>query len=183
MAPFSHCLTGESKGGLLNVLLSNCEVSQAFDPKVNTAHPTANTFTAIWDTGATNSVITQNVVDRCGLHPITMTMVTGVHGAEMAEVYLISLKLPNNVDFVPLRVTGGKFIGGDVLIGMDIINQGDFAVSNYSGLTVFTFRHPSEARIDFVQEAKHKAQQSFQHGGKKHKRPKRHKTYGKNKHR
>ena len=37
-------------------------------------------------------------------------------------------------------------------IGMDIISQGDFAVSNFNGTTVFTFRPPSKATIDFVKE-------------------------------
>lgn len=33
---------------------------------------------------------------------------------------------------------------------MDIINQGDFVVSNYQGKTVFSFRMPSESVMDFV---------------------------------
>ena len=38
----------------------------------------------------------------------------------------------------------------DVLIGMDIINLGDFAVSNVEGSTCFTFRMPSLEEFDFV---------------------------------
>ena len=37
-----------------------------------------------------------------------------------------------------------------MLIGMDIINQGDCVVSNYQGKTVFSFRMPSESVMDFV---------------------------------
>lgn len=37
-----------------------------------------------------------------------------------------------------------------MLIGMDIINKGDFAVSNYQNKTVFSFRMPSESLMDFV---------------------------------
>ena len=40
--------------------------------------------------------------------------------------------------------------GIGVLIGMDIITSGDFSVSNYNGKTVFTFRTPSQERIDYV---------------------------------
>jgi hypothetical protein len=40
--------------------------------------------------------------------------------------------------------------GCDMLIGMDVINLGDFAVTNYNGRTMFSFRMPSADRIDFV---------------------------------
>ena len=36
-----------------------------------------------------------------------------------------------------------------VLIGMDIINLGDFAVTNKNGRTAFSFRTPSIEYIDF----------------------------------
>ena len=45
---------------------------------------------------------------------------------------------------------GNQGIG--VLIGMDIIGKGDFAVSNYDGKTVFTFRTPSIKLTDYVQQ-------------------------------
>jgi hypothetical protein len=37
----------------------------------------------------------------------------------------------------------------DVLIGMDIISRGDFALTHKEGKTVFSFRYPSLATIDF----------------------------------
>ena len=43
---------------------------------------------------------------------------------------------------------GNQGIG--MLIGMDIITKGDFAVSNYNGKTMFTFRMPSESTLNFV---------------------------------
>ncbi len=42
--------------------------------------------------------------------------------------------------------------GLGVLIGMDIIGLGDFAISNHGGKTVFTFRAPSSKVIDFITE-------------------------------
>ena len=44
--------------------------------------------------------------------------------------------------------------GIDLLIGMDIISMGDFAVSNHAGKLVFTFRVPSIKTTDYVAEAK-----------------------------
>jgi hypothetical protein len=38
----------------------------------------------------------------------------------------------------------------EMLIGMDVIGLGDFAVTNHRGVTVCTFRVPSIERMDFV---------------------------------
>ena len=174
-----------SKGGLLNVLTNKCHVSQAFDPSDQTtaAAPTPVEFEAIWDTGATGSVITQPVVDACNLQPITMVRVHGVHGEDMAEVYLVNIYLPNHVAFMNMHVTKGKLPGNAcLLIGMDIINQGDFAVTNLGGLTKFSFRFPSQTHIDFVAEHNRQLQkEQFTHGGFHRDRKKKPKTFGKNK--
>ncbi|MBI2623199.1 MAG: hypothetical protein HYW65_01315 [Candidatus Liptonbacteria bacterium] len=41
-----------------------------------------------------------------------------------------------------------------LLIGMDIISMGDFAVTHADGKTTLSFRVPSMTEIDFVLEAK-----------------------------
>lgn len=114
--------------------------------------PAAHTFTALWDTGATVSVISQQVVDACGLKPIAPVEVHGVHGPSMTSAYLVNLWLPSNVLFPGLLVTLGVLKDADVLIGMDIITKGDFAVTNFEGRTTFTFRMPSLGVIDFVKD-------------------------------
>lgn len=111
---------------------------------------TTSDFQAIWDTGATGTVITQSVADTCGLQPIGRTKVHTVGGEKESLVYLASVFLPNNIGITPITVTVGE-LGGDcdVLIGMDIISKGDFAVTNKDGKTLFSFRMPSTERIDF----------------------------------
>ena len=111
-------------------------------------------FSAIWDTGATNSVITQAVVDACGLIATGMAEVHHVDGSSQVETYLVNIGLPNNVGYPGVRVTKGDLPDGDdVLIGMDIITTGDFAVTNVNGTTVLSFRFPSIEHIDFVKES------------------------------
>ena len=39
-----------------------------------------------------------------------------------------------------------------MLIGMDIISKGDFAITHPGGHTKFSFRVPSQADIDFAVE-------------------------------
>jgi predicted aspartyl protease len=180
--PNSSSFTVRSSGGVLRVLQTPCELAPAFDPTVGPI-PQFHSFQAIWDTGATNSVITQAVVDRCGLQPIGMTQVQGVNSSVPSEVYLVTIGLLNQVKVQSVRVTKGTLAGAvDVLIGMDVITIGDFVVTNLNGTTVFSFCVPSHRCIDFVEEhnAQIKAQprpgfrgymQPQQPGGKK---PRRH---------
>lgn len=110
-------------------------------------------YWAIWDTGATNTAVTPRVVGECGLIPIGQTKIVGVHGEELSNVYLIDVCLPNGVVVPEITVSEVPGLTGevdDVLLGMDIIGLGDFAVSNYRGKTSFTFRMPSQEEIDFT---------------------------------
>jgi len=183
MDPNSRSFTTTAIGGLLNALKNQCGISQAFDPAAGGAQLPITQFDAIWDTGATNCVITQSVIDACGLVPIGMAQVHGVHAASVEEVFLVSIYLPNGVVFPGVRVTRGRFPGADILIGMDIISQGDFAVTNKGGITKFSFRVPSETHIDFVEQHHQQMMRAqFTHGGSKKDRKKRHKRHGRDKH-
>lgn len=110
---------------------------------------------AVWDTGATGTVITKNVADALGLKPIGVTEVNHAAGSSMMNEYLINVSLPNGVIFQGVRVTEGVLAGIDVLIGMDIIASGDFAVThcNEEGGTTMSFCVPSSEEIDFVPRA------------------------------
>jgi|ERR1017187_2141874 hypothetical protein len=144
---WDHSLTAIS-GGIARVLITPVKVGSAFDPKSST--PALKDFTGIWDTGATGTVITQRVIDECGLKPISMAKAHSASGEYITEVYLVCILLPNGVGFSNRRVTRGTFSGGDMLIGMDIITKGDFVITNFQGRTCFTFRIPSCERIDFT---------------------------------
>lgn len=140
----------------LAVLVTDAHICEAFDPQTTPSPPASalKKYRAIWDTGATNTVITQNVVDECGLKPIGMLKVHTASGESTTLAYLIGIILPNSVGFNNVRVSLGSIAGGaDILIGMDIINTGDFAVTNKDGKTAFSFRVPSVECIDFVQQA------------------------------
>lgn len=82
-----------------------------------------------------------------------MTRVQTADGEVDAELYLVNVALPNQVGFMHLQVTKAKLgANADVLIGMDIISQGDFAVTNKGGNTIFSYRFPSAVHIDFVKD-------------------------------
>lgn len=114
------------------------------------SHPAIETFEAIWDTGATNSVITQKVIDACSLVATGVAEVHGVNSTSLSDTYLVNIVLPNKFIVSGARVTKGDLPDAEILIGMDVINQGDFAVTNHGGKTIFSFRMPSQEHIDFV---------------------------------
>jgi len=153
--PPPHSFTSRYNG-LVNVLKTQAHVSQDIDPKAfppqfkDPADCGAKEFTAVWDTGATNSVITQVVIDQCALKPIGIAQTHTASGTYLTETYYVNLFLPNKVFLTHLKVSRGDLTGTDILIGMDIIGQGDFAVTNHNGKTVLTFRMPSILEMDFV---------------------------------
>ena len=134
----------------VNPLTTAVTVSIGFDPKTTKSFPAPKQFVAIWDTGATNSVITKKVVRACGLKPIGMTQGAHAGGVSNRGVFLVNIGLPSRRGFAHVRVTEGDMVGdADVLIGMDIIGEGDFAVTHKDGKTTFSFRVPSIKTIDF----------------------------------
>lgn len=148
----SHSLTVQHNGRAV-VLTSDIQVSEAWDPASGTTPPAFHKFLAIWDTGASNTVITQNVANALGLSPTGKVLTSTANGNRLADTYLVNVRLPNAVGFPGVRVTEGTLSGGaDVLIGMDIIGMGDFSVTCADGRTCMSFRMPSIKRIDYVEE-------------------------------
>ena len=150
--PVSHSFTIEHNGRA-SVIQTKVHITEAFDPN-NHPHPSFKEYIAIWDTGATNTVITKKVAVDCGLLPISMCRVETAGGAIDSSVFLVNLRLPQGVGVQHLRVTEAILNGAaDVLIGMDIIGMGDFAITNKDGKTVCSYRIPSIECIDFVKQA------------------------------
>lgn len=119
-------------------------------------------YAVIWDTGATNSGVTKKVVDELGLKPTGLVEVRHADGRSTVNTYLVAIALPNGVAFNEVRVSEVKLIAEEnlseenqaqLLIGMDIIGAGDFAVTNVDGITALSFQIPSSERIDFVPRA------------------------------
>ena len=135
-----------------NILYSDIGLSEAFSPESGGKQPNVIGFHGIWDTGATCSGITSKVVCKLNLQPIDQQSVSTAKGEHIANVYLINIYLPNRVAFSGVPVTDVSMTDADLLIGMDIINDGDFAATNFEGKTCMSFQNPSSRKIDFVKE-------------------------------
>ena len=109
-------------------------------------------FAGLWDTGASVSAITRRVVEELGLAPVDYIEMYHAQGKTFANVYTVSFQLADGMTIPPLRVIECKLREWDMLIGMDVIGHGDFAISNFNGKTMFGFRAPSKADVDFENE-------------------------------
>lgn len=147
-----RALTIKSSGGRLNIL--RCEVRVATPSVATGLARQVLPFQAIWDTGATASVITPKVAADLNLAATGKARVTTVNGPRDSNVFLVDIELPNGVRVENLQVTDGDINGADVLVGMDIIGMGDFSVTNTGGATTMSFRLPSIKEIDYVEQAK-----------------------------
>jgi hypothetical protein len=138
--------------GISNQLVSKVKIASAIEPDGNDNFEFSDEFKfdALWDTGAMCSLITPHVAKRLGLISLGKQLMRTPSGETQTEVYYINVLLPNNCSIHRVKALEGIPAGFDMLIGMDIIGLGDFAVSNYAGKTMFSFRIPSACEIDFT---------------------------------
>ena len=92
-------------------------------------------------------------MDALGLVPIGTSEISGVSsGVEFKRTFLIHVGLPTGDVITNVLVSEFDGEDYDLIIGMDIIQNGDFAVTNANDITAFSFRIPSKEEIDFEGE-------------------------------
>lgn len=104
------------------------------------------------DTGSVDSGITETVVNKLNVVPIKGKEYHTANGKIVAPRYNISLTLQNNVVFSDIQASlfTNNGDGFDFLIGMDIISQGNLAVTNSNGVKLISFEYPTHGTIDFT---------------------------------
>lgn len=143
--PSFLALTIKSSAGLSRVLACQIEI---FEPSTKQKV----SVNAIWDTGATGSVISNGVVQRLGLVPTGRVQVSTANGVVPQNTYIVNIALPNGALF-PVTVTEVPSLSGcEALIGMDIITCGDLSITNHNNTTCLSFRLPSSHEIDYCKE-------------------------------
>lgn len=136
--------------GLANALREKVVISANTNVYPNSKY---GEYICVFDTGATSSAINTKIARECNLTPITKARVSTAGGVKIQDVYLVDIKLPTGT-IQNVRATAMEEINGtDVLIGMDIITLGDFAITNVNNNTTFSFRIPSCETIDYVEQA------------------------------
>lgn len=156
--------------GIVNRILSPVYIEKSKLPGDISECSRSSQLAGIWDTGATKSCISHDVAISLGLTSIGKIDVWGIGGKTPKDQYIVNVILPNGVRFVNLTVSEGDLKGFDVLIGMDIMSQGDVAFSNYGKQSAFSFRLPSCGKTDYSAQAKLQEKVGPPHGKKKGKK-------------
>jgi len=149
--PVSFTLAVDRKVGVLKTpvgIYTTKEFNKGFKPL-------KRHYIALWDTGSTMTVISDELASKLNLEPVGEMVAETAGGRYKANKYILSLHLPNRLNIENVMIASGKLGPGiDILIGMDIITLGDFVITNYNNKTVFSFRFPSSEVIDFVKNDK-----------------------------
>jgi len=148
-----HALTVGSNGGILRVLKSEVGVSFPFLGDLGVQKDIViKKYKGVWDTGASGTVITKEVVENLGLKPTGQTYVYTAKGKVMTNTYLVNIYLPMNVVIQGVNVTEGDLMPDtNLLIGMDIITMGDFCITHKDGKTKMTFGLPPMESYDYAE--------------------------------
>jgi hypothetical protein len=125
---------------LAKALLVGADICEAYDPSDAEADtPEHRKVIALWDTGATISVISEETADQLDLFAIGKIYINHADGQIECNTYIVNLYLDSQIEFPGVVVACSHLPGIDMLIGMDVITQGDFTIANVEGKTVFSY--------------------------------------------
>jgi len=152
-----YAITLFDNTGTLEHIIFDIHLRIKYPPK-NSGNVTINTInnwsvTAVVDTGATISGITSRMATQMGLKSSGEYGFTSAIGKGLSPIYIFDVifpkdKLIENIEAVEIS-DDHNF---DFLIGMNIISQGDMALTSVNGKAAFSFRiPPAEKYIDFEQ--------------------------------
>jgi len=114
-------------------------------------------FPGLIDTGATNTCVSLELAQELSLISISVVDSGTAGGKTKANVYVTDLILFQGRVHVPkhkvLSANLTEQPGVEMLIGMDILSSGDFALTNKDGKTRASFRVPSCESYDFVPQS------------------------------
>jgi hypothetical protein len=109
---------------------------------------------ALWDTGSSESVISNNLANKLNLCSIGSALLNGTSLSCKTNIYEVVLLLAKKQQII-LHVTGSSQIGDnniDLLIGLDVISMCDFVISTDNKNLCMSVRFPSQGSIDFTKD-------------------------------
>ena len=115
-------------------IVSDCLIEEGFSSLLDEKKETYK-GRAIWDTGATHTCVSFKVVKTLGLQSTGyvgdgMLTASGSVPADECPKYAVNLVIPGfGLGHGAIEVAGAN-LSDDVLIGMDIIGMGEFAISH-----------------------------------------------------
>ena len=113
------------------------------------AHPQFRQVNFLWDTGATTSMISKRLASELQLTPIGKAKSCNSTGNIVVDIFKINILLPNKIEIENMTVLSDELPDTDCLVGMDVINLCDFAITHKGGRTKFSIQTPPDADIQF----------------------------------
>jgi hypothetical protein len=105
-------------------------------------------FNAIWDTGASQTNISTDLVEKLNIPIIGKKPLGGIDTIIDTSTHKITIKLNDEIIFHDIEVVSSNIQSEyiDALIGMDIISQGDFYITHFDDEIRFDFVYPPETK-------------------------------------
>lgn len=137
------------KGGILKIVytkIMNTIITQSII--TNPENGLSSEGYAIWDTGASKTNIHPDVYEKLKFKTIDKRISKGYHGSVETDICHSKIDIHDQLSFygdtscMPFAVEGYQLV-----IGMDIISQGDLIINNYNKATTMVFACP--ARFNF----------------------------------
>ncbi len=133
---------------IIDAIISECRVCPPVDfMKGELPEEVYISQNAMWDTGATNTLISPKIIQTLKLKPFGKSSISSANGVIEANSYLIHVGLPSGSIITNILALENDNEDYEIVIGMDIITQGDFAFSNKDEHSTFSFRIPSSEEI------------------------------------
>ena len=88
------------------------------------------TVQAILDTGVTDSMGAQDVVAASQLERISRRVDRTCNEPFDSELFLVNFQLSDKITHTGIEVVRGIVVGGQILLGMDVILKGNLCVAN-----------------------------------------------------
>lgn len=103
-------------------ILTNVIICPAVDLSANVAVPVhCQVENVLWDTGATNTLISQEVVNALGLQPKNKALISSAGGDVESWTYLVHVILPTGTAELNVQALLNDNSDYDVVIGMEAL--------------------------------------------------------------
>lgn len=125
--------------GILDRIVTPCTIDVNDYDTESQSNQNTIVVKALWDTGSTVTVLSDNIIQKLGLIPSDVSRVSGWDGKVlMTNTYNIDIVLDGvHIEFI--NAVRGPLTTTDMIIGMDVICQGDLHISHPSITTLLEF--------------------------------------------
>ena len=125
---------------IMEAIITECKICPPVDfTKGEMPSKVYTSQNAMWDTGATNTLISPRIVKALGLKPFGKSGISSANGIVETNTYLVHVGIPSGSVVTNILALEDENDDYEVVIGMDIISRGDFAFSNHEGHSTFSF--------------------------------------------